>query len=99
MKSRRRKYIKKTRRKGKRRKHLLIKKKYYGRKKVRLYQFMVIKYLSGLEGGGFIFHGKRLKKIYPVKHIMVNFIILAKKLNIQHDAVLGEDRKGGFLEH
>ena len=46
----------------------------------RLYQFMVIKYLNGLEDIDFIFYGKQQKKIYPAKHIMENFIVHGNKL-------------------
>ena len=58
----------------------------------RLYQFMVIKYLSGLEDIDFIFHGKQLKKIYPVKHIMEDFIAHGKKLSDVQDNVVIEEQ-------
>ena len=58
----------------------------------RLYQFMVIKYLNGLEDIDFIFYGKQLKKIYPVKHIMEDFIAHGKKLSDVQDNVVTEEQ-------
>jgi len=97
MKSRRRRrYIKKTRRKGKRRKHLgsiLIKKKYYGRKKGKVIPIYGHKIPKRIGRHRFYISWKTTKKNLPGKTYHGKFYYTRKEARRRPR----QRQKGGFL--